>query len=46
MKSWIWLRVQAVILGVFALGHTLGTAVPRITRGATQAIVVDAMQHY
>jgi len=23
VKGWIWLRVQAVVLGLFALGHTL-----------------------
>jgi hypothetical protein len=46
MKSWVWLRALAVILGLFALGHTLGTAAPKVTRGAREAVVVGAMQSY
>jgi hypothetical protein len=28
MKPWIWLRVQAGILALLTLGHTLGRAAP------------------
>lgn len=46
MKSSYWLRGLAVILGLFALGHTLGTAAPRVTRGADEAAVFDAMRRF
>lgn len=41
-----WLRVLAVILGLFALGHTVGTASPKVTRGLPEAFVFRAMQGY
>jgi len=41
-----WLRATAVILAFFALGHTLGTAVPRVTHGAEEAAVFRAMQGF
>ena len=46
MKSSYWLRGLAVILGLFTLGHTLGTAAPRVTRGADEAAVFDAMRRF
>jgi hypothetical protein len=39
-----WLRATAVVLALFALGHTLGTAAARVTRGATEGAVFAAMQ--
>jgi hypothetical protein len=46
MKSWLWLRAFAVVMGLFALGHTLGTAAPRVTRGPREAALFFAMQSY
>jgi len=46
MKSWIWLRGLAVVLALFAAGHTVGTAVPRVTRGPREAAIFDAMQSF
>lgn len=46
MRSWIWLRSLAVVLAVFTLGHTLGTAAPKVTRGAPEATLFAAMQSY
>ncbi|GAC1477577.1 MAG: hypothetical protein NVS1B4_20440 [Gemmatimonadaceae bacterium] len=46
MKAWIWLRALAIILALFAGGHTLGTAIPRVTRGPQEAAVFDAMQSF
>lgn len=46
MKAWIWFRGLAVLLAVFATGHTLGTAAPRVTRGASEAALFDAMQSF
>ena len=46
MKSSTWLRVLAVVLGFFALGHTVGTAAPRVTRGVREQLVFSAMQGY
>jgi len=46
MKSSTWLRVLAVVLGLFALGHTVGTAAPKVTRGVRERIVFSAMQGY
>lgn len=45
-RAGTWLRVLAVVLGVFALGHTVGTAAPKVTRGMREAVVVSAMQGY
>jgi hypothetical protein len=41
-----WLRVTAVILALFALGHTLGTASPKVMRGAPEAALFAAMQNF
>jgi hypothetical protein len=41
--SW---RGLAVLLALFALGHTLGTAVPHVTRGAAEASVFQAMRSF
>jgi hypothetical protein len=46
MKAWIWLRGLAVILGLFAAGHTMGTAAPHVTRGVREAATFDAMQSF
>jgi hypothetical protein len=46
MKPWIWLRALAVLLAIFAVGHTLGTAAPRVTRGPQEAAVFAAMQDF
>jgi hypothetical protein len=46
MKPWIWLRVLAVLLSIFAVGHTLGTAASRVTRGPQEAAVFAAMQDF
>jgi succinate dehydrogenase hydrophobic anchor subunit len=40
----LWLRATAVILALFAIGHTLGTAAPRVTHGAQEAALFRAMQ--
>jgi len=39
--SW---RGLAVLLALFAIGHTLGTAVPPVTRGAAEAGVFQALE--
>lgn len=44
--SWIWLRALGVILALFALGHTLGTASPKVTRGLGERAVFFAMQGF
>jgi hypothetical protein len=46
MKPWIWLRALAVLLAFFAVGHTLGTAVPGVTGGPQEAAVFAAMQDF
>jgi hypothetical protein len=46
MKPYIWLRSLAVVLALFAAGHTLGTAAPRVTRGPGETAVFDAMQAF
>ena len=46
MKPWIWLRVLAVLLAIFAVGHTLGAAAPKVTRGPQEAAVFAAMQDF
>ena len=46
MRAWIWFRSLAVLLAVFAAGHTLGTAAPHVTRGAREAALFDAMQSF
>jgi hypothetical protein len=46
MKPWIWLRTLAVLLGIFAIGHTLGTAAPKVTYGPQEAAVFAAMQGF
>ena len=39
-------RTLAIILALFAAGHTLGTAAPHVTRGAAEASVFQAMQGF
>lgn len=46
MKATIWLRTLSVLLGLFALGHTLGTFSPKVTRGNQEAQVFSAMQGF
>lgn len=46
MKAAVWLKILSVVLFVFALGHTLGTASPRVQRGAPEAAVFAAMQGF
>jgi hypothetical protein len=46
MKPWIWLRALAVLLAIFAAGHTLGTAAPKVTLGSQEAAVFAAMQGF
>lgn len=46
MRASVWLKTLAVLLFFFAAAHTLGTAAPRVTRGAPEAAVFDAMQRF
>jgi hypothetical protein len=46
MTSSTWLRTLAVLLALFAAGHTLGTAAPHVTRGPQEAALFDAMQSF
>jgi hypothetical protein len=46
VRSSTWLRALAIVLGLFALGHTLGTASPTVTRGPRESIVFMAMQGF
>jgi hypothetical protein len=39
-------RTVAIILALFAAGHTLGTAAPHVTRGAAEAEVLRVMQAF
>lgn len=39
-------RTLAIILALFAAGHTLGTAAPHVTRGAAEAEVLRVMQSF
>jgi hypothetical protein len=43
MKSIIWFRALAVVLGLFTLGHTVGT-VHAVTDSPQEAAVISAMQ--
>ncbi len=45
MKPWIWFRALAVILGIFTLGHTLGTR-HAVTTAPGEAAVIAGMQGY
>jgi hypothetical protein len=45
-RPWLWLRALAVVLALFALGHTLGTAAPHVTRGSREALVFAGMQGF
>ena len=45
-RARLWLRATAVILAFFAVGHTVGTAVPRVTHGAEEAALFRAMQGF
>ena len=46
MKPFIWLRSLAVVLVLFAVGHTLGTASPQPKRGPIEAAVFDSMKRF
>ena len=46
MKTSTWIRTLAGILALFSIGHTLGTAAPRVRRGPSEAAVFDAMQRF
>jgi hypothetical protein len=46
MKSATALKFLSAILFFFALGHTLGTADPRVQRGAPEAAVFAAMKAF
>ena len=46
MRSLVFLKTLSVILFVFALGHTLGTASPQVERGAPEAALFNAMQSF
>ena len=46
MRASIWLRTLAVVMLLFAVGHTLGTASPKVTRGPLEAALFAAMQGY
>lgn len=41
-----WLKIQSVILLLFAAGHTLGTAAPQVRRGPGEAAVFAAMKDF
>jgi D-alanyl-lipoteichoic acid acyltransferase DltB (MBOAT superfamily) len=45
MKSWLWFRGLAIVLGFFTLGHTLGTR-HAITTTPEEAVVISGMQQY
>jgi D-alanyl-lipoteichoic acid acyltransferase DltB (MBOAT superfamily) len=45
MKSWIWFRALAIVLGFFTLGHTVGTMHP-ITNAPEEAAVISTMQQH
>jgi succinate dehydrogenase hydrophobic anchor subunit len=45
-RARLWMRATAVILAFFAVGHTLGTAAPRVTHGAEEAALFRAMQGF
>jgi hypothetical protein len=46
VSSSVWLWALAVVLALFTLGHTLGTASPKARRGASESMVFFAMQSY
>jgi hypothetical protein len=46
MKSATALKFLSAILFLLALGHTLGTAIPSVERGAPEAAVFAAMQGF
>ena len=45
MKPSTWFRALAVVLGLFTLGHTVGTLNP-ITKDPREAAVINAMQGF
>lgn len=45
MKPIIWFRALAVVLGLFTLGHTVGTSQP-VTGTPQEGAVISAMQGY
>lgn len=46
MRSPAVLKSLSVVLFVFALGHTLGTASPQVQRGPSEAALFHAMQSF
>ena len=46
MKAWYWLRALAIVLAIFTLGHTLGTAAPKVRRGPQEAALFAEMQGF
>lgn len=46
MKPSIWLKILAGLFVLFAVGHTLGTAAPRVVHGPEEASVFEAMQNF
>jgi hypothetical protein len=46
VRSSTWLLALAVVLALFTLGHTLGTASPKVTRGPRESMVFFAMQSF
>jgi len=44
MRPTTWLRGLSVLFALFALGHTLGTAAPRVTHGPGEAALFASMQ--
>lgn len=45
MKPILWFRALAVVLGLFTLGHTVGTR-QAVTNSPQEAAVISAMQGY
>jgi len=46
VKPWIWLRTLAGVLGLFAVGHTMGALLPHTPRRAEEAALLSSMQGY
>ena len=46
MKGWLWLRAEAVVIGLFALGHTVGIVGRPAHPTGNLATVLGDMQRY
>lgn len=46
MSAARWFKSLSVLLALFAVGHTLGTFSPKVTRGSEEAAVFAAMQGF